>query len=259
LIAWLESLSTLSAGILIVGGFVVSTLVFGYLVATFTSTEVRSAHNDRAGFILAVIGVVYAVLLAFVAIGVWERFEEAEVRSYDEAGALATVYRDADSFPNSGELRAMLRGYVRSVIDQEWPRMRRGERPEGSNVLLERIDRVVRGLPVTSTREADVHSAMLSAMDSALMDRETRLTVDFMGINGIMWVVLIAGAYVTVAFTYLFGFDRTVMQQLMIGGLSLMIGLVLFLVMALDYPFRGSIAVGPEAFVDLLATWNGGG
>ena len=58
------------------------------------------------------------------------------------------------------------------------------------------------------------------------------------------------------AFTYLFGFDRTLMQQLMIGGLSLMIGLVLFLVIALDYPFRGSIAVEPEAFRALLETFS---
>ena len=58
--------------------------------------------------------------------------------------------------------------------------------------------------------------------------------------------------YVTVAFTYLFGFDRTIMQQLMIGGLSLMVGLVLFLVVAMDYPYRGSISVEPEAFRALL-------
>ncbi len=63
-----------------------------------------------------------------------------------------------------------------------------------------------------------------------------------------MWIVLIVGAYVTVGFTYLFGFDQTSMQQLMIGGLSFLIGLVLFLIVALDYPFRGSIAVQPEAF-----------
>ncbi len=95
---------------------------------------------------------------------------------------------------------------------------------------------------------------MLVAMDTALTDRQTRLTIDFIGINPLMWIVLIVGAYITVAYTYLFGFDRTVMQQLMIGGLSLVIGLVLFLVMALDYPYRGSISVEPHAFSSLLAS-----
>ena len=102
MISWLESLPTLRAGIVVVGGFVVLALAIGYLVARFTSREIRTAHNDRAGFILAVIGVIYAVLLAFVAIGVWERFQQAEARSYEEAGALATVYRDAGSFPDGG-------------------------------------------------------------------------------------------------------------------------------------------------------------
>ena len=96
---------------------------------------------------------------------------------------------------------------------------------------------------------------MLVAMDTALTDRQTRLTIDFIGINPLMWIVLIVGAYITVAYTGIFfGFDRTVMQQLMIGGLSLVIGLVLFLVMALDYPYRGSISVEPHAFSSLLAS-----
>jgi len=251
-IAWFEQLPTVLAGIVIVGGFMASTLGLGYCVATFTSQEVRNAHNDRAGFILAVIGVIYAVLLAFVAIGVWERFQRAEERSYEEAGALAIVYRDAESFPNAARLRRTLEAYVHEVIDDEWPQMRRGERSGISQALLESADRQIRGLPATSPRLQQIQSQMLAAADTALMDRQTRLTVDFIGINGLLWAVLIAGAYITVGFTYLFGFDRTIMQQLMIGGLSLMIGLVVFLTMALDYPYRGSIAVEPEAFRSLL-------
>jgi hypothetical protein len=255
-VAWLETLPTAFAGIVVVGGFVVTTLVMGLIVARFTSGEIRSAHNDRAGFILAVIGVVYAVLLGFVAIGVWERFDAAETRSYDEAAELATVYRDADSFPGGAALRATLAAYATSVADDEWPTMRRGIRIDAPSPLLERADHQARALPVTSARLAGIQAEILSAMNTAVMDRQTRLTIGFMGINGIMWLVLVAGAYVTVAFTYLFGFERTVMQQLMIGGLSLIIGLVLFLTLALDYPFRGSIAVGPEAFRALLTDWS---
>jgi hypothetical protein len=255
-ISWLESLPAAADGVVVVGGFVLLALFIGYLVARFTSREIRTAHNDRAGFILAVIGVIYAVLLAFVAIGVWERFGAAEARSYEEAGALATVYRDAASFPGASRLRLRLRAYVQSVIDDEWPQMRRGEKPQVSSALLETVDRDVRTLAVDSPRLADIQEQMLAAMDTAFMDRETRLTVYSSGVNGIMWVVLIAGAVITVAFTYLFGFDQTFMQQLMIGGLSLLIGLVLFLILALDYPYRGSISVGPEALRALLQSFN---
>lgn len=256
MIAWLESLPTVLAGLVIVGGFVATTMVLGYLVRIFTPEAIRAAHTDRAGFILAVIGVIYAVLLAFVAIGVWERFEAADARSYDEARALATIYRDAENFPQGGRLRALIKVYARSIIDVEWPDMRGGEKTRVSDALIERIGRDVRGLAVTSPGLQNLQARMLGALETAWNDRQDRLTIDFIGISPIMWIVLIVGAYVTVAFTYLFGWDATVMQQLMIGGLSLMIGLVIFLVMALDYPFRGSIAVGPDAFEALLRTLN---
>lgn len=251
-IAWLESLPTFAAGIVVVGGFVGLSLVIGYVVKVCTSEEVRATHNDRAGFILAVIGVIYAVLLAFVAVGVWERFQQAEQRSYDEAAALSTIYRDAGSFPSGTSIRPLVRAYVHWVITFEWPQMARGQRAPVADALLESIDRSVRDLPATTPRLQNIQAEMLAASSSAIVDRQTRLTVDFVGVHPIMWLVLILGAVVTVGFTYLFGFERAIMQQLMIGGLSLLIGLVLFLIMALDFPYRGSIAVQPEAFRSLL-------
>ena len=256
MIAWFESLPTMAAGIAIVGGFVAVSLLIGYVVSKATSEEVRAAHTDRAGFILAVIGVIYAVLLAFVAIGVWERFQQAEARSYDEAAAISTLYRDSDSFPQGKDLRRLLRAYALSVANVEWARMRSGERAPLSDALLDSVDRGIRNLSVNSPSRQNVQADMLSAMNTAMLDRQTRLTVDFVGINGIMWVVLIIGAFVTVAFTYLFGFEKTIMQQLMIGGLSLLVGLVIFLILALDYPYRGSIAVQPEAFRVMLESFN---
>jgi phosphotransferase system glucose/maltose/N-acetylglucosamine-specific IIC component len=42
-------------------------------------------HNDVAGFIIAVVGVIYAVLLAFVVIVSWEKFNSAESVVGEEA------------------------------------------------------------------------------------------------------------------------------------------------------------------------------
>ncbi len=256
MIEWLESLPTFGSGVVIVGGFLLATLAVGYVVGKIAPRDIRMEHNDLAGFILAVIGVIYAVLLAFVTIGVWERFQQAESRSYEEAGSLALVYRDADSFPQRRELRAAVRTYTEAVVADEWSKMRRGQQSEVADIQLEKVDRIVRGLRITSQSEQDVHNQMLAAMNTALSDRDVRLSEDATGINGIMWAVLIAGAVVTVGFTYLFGFRRNIMQQLMTGSLGLLIGLVLFLTVALNYPYRGGISVEPEAFHNALKTFD---
>jgi hypothetical protein len=48
------------------------------IVRRWVAVEVLERHNEVAGFIYAVIGVVYAVLLGFTAIIVWERFNQAQ-------------------------------------------------------------------------------------------------------------------------------------------------------------------------------------
>lgn len=257
MLTWIESLPIVVAGIVVVGGIVVATIVIGNLIDRVFPRGMREQHNDLAGFILAVIGVVYAVLLAFVAIGVWERFELAEIRSYQEAGALSSVYRDVNSFPaQSGTIHAMLREYVDLVLNEEWEKMRRGGQSERADRLLERIDAAVRQLPVKTPAQQDVQDQILQAMETTLSGRDARLSMDASGINGIMWAVLIIGASVTVGFTFLFGFKHTLMQQMMIGSLSSIIGLVLFLTAVLDFPFRGGITVDPEAFRNALETFN---
>ena len=72
-----------------------------------------------------------------------------------------------------------------------------------------------------------------------------------------MWTVVFIGGFLTVAFSYLFGFARSVMQTIMIGTLALLIGLVLFLTMSLEILVPRAIHVGPDAFERALApTFN---
>ena len=126
MMAWLSSGNPLLSAMVVVGGVVVFALLLAELVRRGFTPEFLSAHNDLAGFILAVVGVVYAVLLGFVAIGVWERFDQAEVRTYHESGELVSLYRNADGFSNQAEVRSAIRTYVDFVITAEWPAMQEG-------------------------------------------------------------------------------------------------------------------------------------
>jgi hypothetical protein len=253
---WLGVLPASASAIVVIGGFVGLTVAIGWIVDRTIKHEVRADHNDLAGFILAVIGVVYAVLLAFVAIGVWERFEQAESRTYEEAGSLALVYRDVGDFPGGAQVRESLRDYVKLVVDREWPAMEDGGQSDAANALLEQIDGRIRSLPVRTLSQEDLHQQLLTAMNQALADRDTRLSEDATGINRLLWFVLVVGAIVTVGFTYLFGFRQEAMRYVMTGSLGVLIGLVLFLTVSLDYPFRGAITVPPDAFERALDTFR---
>jgi hypothetical protein len=246
-IAWFEQIPLIPGAIIVIGGFVLLSLILARIVKMILPGELLREHNELAGFIFAVIGVIYAVILGFVAVGVWDRFVDADNRTYDEASAITAIYRDAGSFTNWQQLRRDVRSYVHYTIEEGWPALAAGH-PLPDTVSAEHLSRDVHHTPVNNLREAAVFGHMIERTSEALLDRDARVTEDSSGLNGVMWLVVFVGGFVTVAFSYLFGFQRTVMQTLMIGTLAFLIGLVMFLTMSLDYPFRGAIRVGPDAF-----------
>ena len=114
---------------LITAGITVVAVVGALLVRRWVGVEVLERHNDVAGFIYAVIGVLYAVVFGFTAIMVWERFGETQANVEKEANQLADLFRNAQAFPHdiSEELETNLRSYVRLVVEKEWPAMAEGK------------------------------------------------------------------------------------------------------------------------------------
>jgi hypothetical protein len=102
------------------------------LVQRLVPSTLRREHNDVAGFIYGVVGVAYAVLLAFVVIVVWEEYERAKDTAETEANELTGVHFLADGFPDPERARVqeLVRSYARVVVEGEWPMMDKGETSE---------------------------------------------------------------------------------------------------------------------------------
>jgi len=93
---------------------------------------VRKAHNDLAGFTIAVIGVLYAVLLAFIAIATWESFSRASDIVENESDFAGGIYLDTQGLPpaKGQPIRDAIARYVNVVISEEWPVQRAGKTPD---------------------------------------------------------------------------------------------------------------------------------
>jgi hypothetical protein len=238
-------------------GVLVALAVAGGIVAQrYLPKQVLADHNEIAGFVFAVVGVVYAVLLAFFAIGVWQRYQGAEERVFEEASRLNVVYRKVDLFSSVHLLRSELRQYVTLVIHDDWPKMRAGGYSERANVLLRRVAYQVRHLDVITPAQQNVHAAMMDSLDAALVDRDERHAMGAVGVNSFLWGILLFGGAATVGFSYLFAYTNRLAQTAIIGSLAFSLALVLYLIAAVDYPFRGEVSVGPEAFVHTLETFQ---
>ena len=116
-------------------------MVGPFVIRRFIRYERLRTNNEVAGFKFATVGVLYAVLLAFAIIVVWEKFNDSENVVAKEAGAAATIYRLSDGL--SAERRTALRGalnaYLSAAIDKDWPAMEKGMLDPGVTSALSDI------------------------------------------------------------------------------------------------------------------------
>src|SRR6201993_2389625 len=94
----LENIDSAWLGVIVVT-FAVGTSLLGLvIVRKAVKVEGLKPQHDVAGFIIAVVGVIYAVLLAFMVVLQWETYSGASDNASAEAISLGNLYRDADSF-----------------------------------------------------------------------------------------------------------------------------------------------------------------
>src|SRR5215216_715151 len=79
-------------GVLVVCGACIAAVIGLAVVQRLVPVATRKEHNDVAGFIYAVLGVIYAVLLALVVIAVWGSFQAANETVEQEANAVAEIF-----------------------------------------------------------------------------------------------------------------------------------------------------------------------
>src|SRR6516165_10551538 len=92
-------------------------------VRVLVPLERLKQNHEVAGFTFGVIGAFYGLLLAFVIVAAWERFDRAEAEVQGESVALASLYQLSKGFaePAATRLQMAVRAYTHKIIDEEWP------------------------------------------------------------------------------------------------------------------------------------------
>lgn len=224
----------------------------------FVDIKVRRAHNDLAGFSIAIISVVYAVLLAFIAVATWEAFSSAENVVQAEAGFVGNLYRDTWGFPDTvGErMRETLRDYVNTVVKDEWPIQQKGQLPGQGWTPLHKLHRLLVGFDPQTRGQGVIQAEFLRTLNELYKARESRLTAVAGHIPEVIWWIIFLGGALTTGFTYLFGFESFRLHLTMTGAVAASLSLVVVLIIALDWPFRGEVSVSPQAYIDVEHSWT---
>jgi hypothetical protein len=214
-------------------------------------------NNEIAGFKFATVGVIYAVLLAFAVIVVWEEFNEAENSVADEAGATAALFRYSEGpEPEALALRKALTNYLKTAIDKDWPAMARESESHEVSEGLDHLYSAAMALNRSPTRGTADMSEVFRQIDDVTAARRVRLHLATGLVPNVIWMVLFLGAGLTVGFTLFFGSENLVAQVSMTGILSVLVTTGLVVIISIDHPFTGSIYIHPDALEAVLVEFG---
>lgn len=225
-----------------------------WIVRRYVKLEHLKSNNEVAGFKFATVGVIYAVLLAFAILVVWERFNQADIDVASEAGAAATVFRLTQGLdaPHGAAIRKATTDYLKATVEKDWAAMDRAAASPEVTVALSGIYNAILRFHTVDFYEALVVADILRNVDHISEKRRQRLVAAAGVVPRVIWAVLFIGAFVTVGFTFFFGTPNLRAQSAMSGALAILIFAGLLTIVAIDHPFAGSVKVEPDALIAVI-------
>ncbi len=231
-----------------------ATLSAMVVVQRFIPSSVLREQNDVVGFLFSGVGVLYAVLLAFVVIAVWEQFGRAEDIVRTEVSAADALYQDVGVYPSAvaGTIRSALFRYANDTIADEWPKMQTGLTSDAAERSLTRLTMVAESVVPTNQREQLIYADTLTLLHTLLEQRDERLQLNSRGIPQIMWGTMIVGGLITLTFTVFFGASNFRIHLILSGLMAAVVAVMFVLIIELNFPFRGDTSVTSDAWSGLV-------
>jgi len=206
--------------------------------------------NRVIGHLLAFQSVFYGLLVGLIAVATFENFSDVDRTVGREAASLGSLYRDVSSYPDPmrQDLQEILREYSRYVIDEAWPLQRRGIIQEAGTARITAFQQKLLSFQPTTRAQEILHAETIHQFNVYLALSHLRLHSVTTGLPAVLWYVVIVGAILSIALTWLVSIRQLRAHLVVVGMLSLFIGLLVFLVAAMDNPYRGEFSITSEAF-----------
>ncbi len=220
-----------------------------YLVRRLVNVDRLKENHEVAGVTFGALGAFYGVVLAFVIVAAWERFDQANANAHNEATALETLYKLGAglSEPMRSRLDSEVLEYTHRVVDEELPQMatmRYHMATKGAHDLWSMV---------ISYHPADSHEEVLIGMALAELGqisqaRSQRLLFYNDDLPPMVWLIIYLGCIITIGFSYFFGSRDFRAQGIMCAFFSIWLGITILAILELAHPYHGMMLIPDDPY-----------
>jgi len=254
----MEWLHSLPLGWMALVVFVVTYLVAGglyWLVMALAVGERARAFKAISPGMLPPLGIIFGLLVAFIAAQVWGDLDRAHAAVNREASALRAIVLLAASFPGEPEtrLRALVHRQIEDAVTQEWPAMarRRATLTMTPAPLAEALQ-VSLALTPRGDGQVAAQREILAAVENAFDARRQRILVSQSTVNWVKWTALLVQAVCTLLAIAMVHSDNRASAALAMGLFATGVAVSVVLISSHDRPFSGDLSVGPDVLLQVL-------
>ena len=221
----------------------------------------NEARKDRLGTslqavspgILPPLGILFALLVGFIAVEVWNNFDKAKTAVATEASALRAVVLLAGTFPEEQKTRiyALINRHIDVAVNQEWPEMakQRATLSPLPTALIEALHEAL-ALKHADDSQRTAQPEIVRALHTALDARRQRIVISEFAVGAVKWVGILLQALCTLVAIAMVHSDnrRGLCNDVDATGVALSV----LLIAAYSRPFTGEISVGPELLKQVI-------
>jgi hypothetical protein len=251
---WIHGLPVLWMGIVIFVGIYLGTAVIYAVVMRLAVGERARTFKGVSPGLLPPLGIIFGLLVAFVAAQVWSDIDRANVAVNREASALREIVLLSNAFPGepASRLKGLVARQIRDAKDVEWPAMAKNQATLHMvpGALAEALT-VALTMPVKGDGQVAAQRAMLAALENALDARRMRILVSHAEVNPLKWLALLVEAAISLAAIAVVHSDNRATSRLALGLFSTAVAMCILMIAAHDRPFTGQVSISPTALVNV--------
>jgi hypothetical protein len=251
---WIHALPVGWMAVVIFGGTYLAAAAIYALVMGLAKDDRGRAFKGISPGLLPPLGIIFGLLVAFLAAQVWGDVDRANAAVNREASALRAVVLLSAAFPEEQQsrLRGLVTRHIQEARDVEWPAMAR-KRATLTMIPAALADalKLTLGLPAGGEGQLAAQREIVAALENALDARRQRLLVSRSEVNPVKWMALLIQAVCTLAAIAMVHSDNRSTARLALGLFSTAIAVCILLIAAHDRPFTGQVAIRPAVLLQV--------
>jgi hypothetical protein len=251
---WLHNLPIIWMAIVVFGlCYMVAAVVF-FAVSRLGRSRMGPAFRGFSPGMLSPLGVIFGLLVAFIAAQVWGDVERARVAVDREASALRSAVLLADAFPSEADthMRQLVRRHIDFAVSEEWPQMANQSATLHltSPGLAEALQYAIT-LEPKGSGQTTAQRELIATLETALQARRERIILSRSNVNWVKWTCVFAQALFLMIAIALVHIDSRGASAVAIAVFATGFAVSVLLIASHDCPFTGQISIKPDVLLQV--------